>query len=380
MVTLPCSSSREATSSSAWSAASTLAQAGGLEPRRADADAEPFIDQAGPAPCARVRSGLAADKGHRRRQEDAAIALDCLAEQLALLGGDAAALAPAVTGFYAVFDGHSGASAAAFAAERILGDVLRSAAFPHDAPGALSQAFMEIDRDYGAAVTSRAAGTAAAAGDDSSGAGTTALAALIWGEQLFVANAGDSRAVLSRRGRAIELTRDHKPCDPAELARIEACGGYVCDDGRLCGELAVARAIGDYHLPGLKTPPAAGDEGPAGPLTALPEVTSHCLAPGTDEFMILACDGLWDVLSSQRAIELARVRLREHNEPQRVAEELVAEALRLHTTDNVTVIAVCFGDDPPRKRVYGSARFSRSVTPSRDGLAALAALLGEQRP
>lgn len=64
--------------------------------------------------------------------------------------------------------------------------------------------------------------------------------------------AGDSRAVLSRGGRAIELTRDHKPHDVRERQRIELSGGYVCTEGLLCGELAVARAIGDYHLPQLK--------------------------------------------------------------------------------------------------------------------------------
>lgn len=66
------------------------------------------------------------------------------------------------------------------------------------------------------------------------------------------APAGDSRAVLSRSGKAIELTRDHKPQEPQEKQRIELCGGFVCPDGRLCGELAVARAIGDYHFPNLK--------------------------------------------------------------------------------------------------------------------------------
>ena len=55
-------------------------------------------------------------------------------------------------------------------------------------------------------------------------AGATALAALVWGRALFVANAGDSRAVLSRRGRAVELSTDHKPTCQAELARIMSAG------------------------------------------------------------------------------------------------------------------------------------------------------------
>jgi hypothetical protein len=117
--------------------------------------------------------------------------------------------------------------------------------FPLLTPFPQAEAFMQIDRDYLAAISS-----SAAAAEDS--AGTTALAAVVWGSTLYVANAGDSRAVLSRHGKAIELTRDHKPHEPSERQRIELCGGYVCSEGRLCGELAVARAIGDFHLPQLK--------------------------------------------------------------------------------------------------------------------------------
>jgi serine/threonine protein phosphatase PrpC len=65
--------------------------------------------------------------------------------------------------------------------------------------------------------------------------------------------------------------------------------------------------------------------GPRGPLIAEPEVCVHELE-ANDEFMLLGCDGLWDVFPSQRAVEFARGRLREHNNPQRCAEELVAGA------------------------------------------------------
>ncbi|RVW54006.1 putative protein phosphatase 2C 57 [Vitis vinifera] len=68
---------------------------------------------------------------------------------------------------------------------------------------------------------------------------------------LVVANAGDCRAVLCRRGKAIEMSRDHKPVCSKEKKRIEACGGYVYD-GYLNGQLNVARALGDWHMEGLK--------------------------------------------------------------------------------------------------------------------------------
>lgn len=73
-----------------------------------------------------------------------------------------------------------------------------------------------------------------------------------------VACAGDSRAVISQSGKAIDLTRDHKPHEPAERERIESSGGFVCTEGLLNGELGVARAIGDYHLPELKQLDAGG--------------------------------------------------------------------------------------------------------------------------
>lgn len=68
--------------------------------------------------------------------------------------------------------------------------------------------------------------------------------------------AGDSRAVISQSGKAIDLTRDHKP--DAERERIESSGGFVCTEGLLNGELGVARAIGDYHMPDLKQLDAGG--------------------------------------------------------------------------------------------------------------------------
>lgn len=74
---------------------------------------------------------------------------------------------------------------------------------------------------------------------------------------------------------------------------------------------------------------------------------------------------------------IACCRLREHNDPQRCAEELVAEALRMHSSDNITVICCCFGEERPKRRIYGTGRFGRSV--SRQGLDCITAALGEQQ-
>ena len=122
-----------------------------------------------------------------------------------------------------------------------------------------------------------------------------------------------------------------------EKSRIEAHGGFV-DDGYLNGQLAVARAIGNWHIKGLK--------GVNCPLSAEPEVKKALLTED-DEFLIIGCDGLWDVFSSQLAIDFARRRLQQHNDPERCCRELVAEALRRDSGDNLTVIVVCFQPEPP---------------------------------
>ena len=151
--------------------------------------------------------------------------------------------------------------------------------------------------------------------------GTTALTAFIWGDQLMVANAGDCRAVLCRRGKTIVLSNDHRHSNPEEALRVRAAGGYICPEGYLNGHLAVLRALGDHHFTDLKAP-TGPNSAMQGPLTAEPEIASHTLLP-EDEFILMACDGFWDVFDSQRAVECARQQLREHNDPQLCSQHLV---------------------------------------------------------
>ena len=72
------------------------------------------------------------------------------------------------------------------------------------------------------------------------------MVALLVGRELYVANAGDSRCVVCRDGRAIEMSFDHKPEDEPESARIKKAGGRVTQDGRVNGGLNLSRAIGDH--------------------------------------------------------------------------------------------------------------------------------------
>ncbi|KAK9748473.1 hypothetical protein RND81_02G059900 [Saponaria officinalis] len=232
---------------------------------------------------------------------------------------------PSHGAFYGVFDGHGGTDAASFVCNNILKYIVEDPHFPSCAEKAIRSAFVKAD--YAFADSS--------ALDISSG--TTALTVLIFERTMLIANAGDCRAVLGKRGRAVELSKDHKPNCSSEKLRIEKLGGVVYD-GYLNGQLSVARALGDWHMKGPK--------GSAFPLSSEPELQETILTED-DEFLLLACDGLWDVMSSQCAVTIARRELMAHNDPERCSRELVREALKRNTCDNLTVIVVCFSSDPP---------------------------------
>ena len=131
------------------------------------------------------------------------------------------------------------------------------------------------------------------------------------------------------------MSQDHRPIYAAEHQRVLESGGYI-DDGYLNGVLSVSRALGDWDL---KLP-----LGTPSPLIAEPEFRQALLTED-DEFLIIGCDGIWDVMSSQHAVSIVRKGLRRHDNPEQCARELVMEALRLNTFDNLTVIVICFSSE-----------------------------------
>nr|PNR38225.1 hypothetical protein PHYPA_021336 [Physcomitrium patens] len=122
--------------------------------------------------------------------------------------------------------------------------------------------------------------------------------------------------------------------------RIELAGGTVTSDGYVNGQVTVARAIGDWHMPGVK---GFND---TWPVIAEPEIRSLELSE-VDEFLLLGCDGLWDVFTSSAAVDFARRQLREHNYPERCSKALIEEALKRNAQDNITVITLCFQAEAP---------------------------------
>jgi len=236
---------------------------------------------------------------------------------------------------YAVFDGHGGARAADFCARNIplvlsnalAGGLTGFEDASTEPSSALGTAFSYLDQWW-----LQLAASASPAMDD----GTTAVAALVVADahkgaapgatKVFVANAGDSRAVVVKRsGRVQPLTEDHKPNRPDEMARIRAAGGTVQFFGvwRVQGVLAVSRAIGDRMLKPY--------------VISSPEVTQYCVTPH-DQYLVLATDGLWDVLSSTEVASV--LSCLPDNSAGAAAQLLVKEALTRGSTDNITALVV----------------------------------------
>jgi len=165
--------------------------------------------------------------------------------------------------------------------------------------------------------------------------GTTAVVTLIGSRMIYVANCGDSRAVLCRVGQAIPLSDDHKAAREDETARVEAAGGQILfwNGVRVMGLLAVSRAIGDHSLRPY--------------VIAEPEVTIVNRTTD-DEVLIMASDGLWDVMSNQEACNLAKkclLRARQrgstrHSAAKVAATVLTRAAVDRGSRDNVTVVIV----------------------------------------
>jgi serine/threonine protein phosphatase PrpC len=175
---------------------------------------------------------------------------------------------------------------------------------------------------------------------------------------LISANVGDSRALLCRRGRAIDLTRDHKPNDPIERKRIENLGGEVvwCGQRDKYGNPIIRNKLGGfsgvYRINGnLALSRAIGDRSEKPLVCAKVDIEQWELNAKTDEFVMLATDGLWDVWSSQGVVDFCRHKLPPSNEKQPINESktmedikrkmsklIVKEALRRGSGDNISVI------------------------------------------
>lgn len=153
------------------------------------------------------------------------------------------------------------------------------------------------------------------------------------GDFINVLNTGDSRAILCRGVMAVPLTLDHKPNYPLEKHRIESLGGEIVFDGY------------DYRVSDLSVARAFGDTFASPYVTHLPDIYKYKLTK-EDKFIVLGCDGLWDVLRNEDVVNYILTTCYDLSTGERVnrhvnvARKLAELAIMKGSTDNITVVVV----------------------------------------
>jgi len=243
------------------------------------------------------------------------------------------------TSIFGVFDGHDGPKASEYCAKFLIKNITKQKSFPKALPKALERGFLHTDKKFLDKIES---------------GGTTAIVAALEhkggkNSVLHVANVGDSRCVASVGGKAVALSVDHKPNLPAEQARISKTSSHEVEEvveivqgkrvkvARVDGTLAVSRAIGDGDFKDDRDKPLEEQA-----VSSLPELQTVELTP-EHEFVVLACDGLWDVFSNEEAVEFIGNKITSGTTQEdlvSVAKSLALQAIQKNSTDNVTVLIV----------------------------------------
>ncbi|KAH7425294.1 hypothetical protein KP509_11G048400 [Ceratopteris richardii] len=217
-------------------------------------------------------------------------------------------------GLFAIFDGHLGHEVSCYLQANLFNNILNQPEFWTDPSSAITTGYLQTD----AAILQQSA-------ELGTGGSTALTAIVIDGASVYVANVGDSRAVLCRAGAANPITVDHDPI--SERNSIQSKGGFITvlpgDVPRVDGQLAVARAFGDKNLKAH--------------LRSDPDV--YCLLiQKTDEFLILASDGLWKVIENQAAVDL----IRRTKDAKAAAKQLVDFAIRKESKDDISCVVIRF--------------------------------------
>lgn len=135
--------------------------------------------------------------------------------------------------------------------------------------------------------------------DIANSVGCTANVCILTKDEVICANSGDSRGVLAKKGVAVEMSYDHKPDNADEKERITKAGGFV-EENRVKGMLNLSRALGDLEY---KLDPDLAVEDQM--ITCVPDIKREKIDKNT-EFLIIACDGIWDCLTNQEAVDFVK--------------------------------------------------------------------------
>jgi len=259
------------------------------------------------------------------------------------------------TAAFGVMDGHGGKEVARFCERFLPGEISKGSS--SDMRSSLVSAFhrmdeMLLDEDQSSEILRSFSGGTGHVNPD--WVGCTCVVCLVRPDVLIVANAGDSRAVLSRSRQAVPLSEDHKPNLPTEHERIRQAGGQVdrrqvgpMVQYRVNGNLNLSRSIGDLeYKKNTRLQPCEQM------ICSTPDVSTFKREVG-DEFLIVACDGIWDVLGNQDAVDFVHERLqaclRNGRPLSSIMEEMLDHCLSpdLNMTnglggDNMTAMLVVF--------------------------------------
>lgn len=237
-------------------------------------------------------------------------------------------------GYYAVFDGHAGTTVAQYSSRHLLSHIISTGGIKAEEEAeqvkeGIREGFLTIDRHM----------HELARRDNWDRSGSTATAVMISPENIYFINCGDSRAFLCRDGRVHFYTEDHKPNNPRERERIQNAGGSVTLQ-RVNGSLAVSRALGDFDFKEVGW--RAQTEQLVSPEPEVYEVKRS----EEDEFLVVACDGVWDALSNEDLCAFVRSRLEVCDDLREVCTQVLDLCLYKGSLDNMSIIIISFPGAP----------------------------------
>lgn len=215
--------------------------------------------------------------------------------------------------FFAVFDGHAGSNVSKYCSEHLLDVIMEKVDANKDQEEEISEkikkGFLEIDEQLEASLK----------GHIDRG-GSTAIACMVSQKKFIWANCGDSRGLLCRSGKLEFNTTDHKPMNEAERSRIEKAGGTVMMQ-RVNGSLAVSRALGDFDYKRVE------GKGPTQQLVSPePDIVMIDRSPN-DQFLLLACDGVFDVMTNDEIVQFVLRNLKLESKLSKICSKLINTCL-----------------------------------------------------
>ncbi|OQR93380.1 phosphatase 2C 47-like [Thraustotheca clavata] len=265
---------------------------------------------------AHCESAVACEMGTRSVMEDTY----CFTDMFTNTAGNGDSLLGLHPALYCIADGHAGITCARFLVDNIQNTLSNELAKDKSVREALFATCLGLDARFEEAY---------APYDDTSG--STLIALFYDGlDKMYCINVGDSRALLLRGDRVVQISRDHRCSDVEEKAYITDSGGFIQND-RTFGQLTVTRAFGDTDIKR-----AFGNS-----LAAFPEISEWTLTPELDEIFILACDGLYSVMDNHAIARFVNAGLVQKKSLTTIAKELTIHCVgHCGGEDNTTVILI----------------------------------------